>query len=402
MLLPHGRLIGGGKQGRYYVLDQGSMTLTQDAAPDALGFNGFQAFINTYHNDSTKPSCPAAGGAAGCDPTASSHSCFIDPSRYQNGELCGPNIHGGPIFWQPNTSFGLIYEMPEKDFLKAFKYDLTTNKVSEMPLMQATGTLARPTDGMPGGYSSVSANHTKDGIIWTSMPFGDGQWNPVPGRLVAFNASNLHQLWSDDENVLWAKSAPPTIADGKVIRATAANQVIVYGLLKTGASPRPITSARPEQRFALCDSVEQKYANYGAEIGLLGTPTAPELMTDDRAGGKYRDYRGSVFGMSRTVVSQPEPAGTPIPTCSVPVGKSTIVNSSIYWSPKTCAHVVQGQIRDLWLQLDGVKGRLGYPIADETLTPDQLGRMSSFERGDIWWYPDKGAYIRTEEQKRTH
>jgi len=399
MLLPHGRLIGGGKQGRYYVLDQGGMTLTQDAAPDALGFNGFQAFINTYHNDNAKPSCPPAGGAAGCDPTASSHSCYIDPSRYQIGELCGPNIHGGPIFWQPNTSYGLIYEMPEKDFLKAFKYDLTTNNVGEMPLMQATGTLARPTDGMPGGFSSVSANQMNAGIIWTSMPFGDGQWNPVPGRLVAFDASNLKQLWSDDDNVLWAKSVPPTIADGKVVRATAANQVIVYGLLNVGGSSRLIRSPRPQPRAALCDSIEQKYANYGAEIGLLGSPTGPERTTDDRVGGRYRDYRGSVFGMSSTILSQMERAGAPLPTCSVPVGESVTVDSSIYWSPKTCAHVVQGQIRDLWLQLGGVKSRLGYPTGDETLTPDQLGRRSSFEHGDIWWYPEKGAYLHTEKQR---
>ncbi len=221
------------------------------------------------------------------------------------------------------------------------------------------------------------------------MPFGDGQWNPVPGRLAAFDASNLNQLWSDDDNVLFAKSVPPTIADGKMIRATSANQVIVYGLLKPGAAPGPIPSPRP-----LCYSIEQKYANYGGEAGLLGHPTNPENSSGDQVGGKYRDYRGSVFGMTSTIFSQKERAGAPIPTCSVPVGESTSLDSSIYWSPKTCAHVVQGQIWDLWLRLGGVNGKLGYPIGDETLTPDHLGRMSSFEHGEIWWYPEKGAYLR--------
>ena len=103
--------------------------------------------------------------------------------------------------------------------------------------------------------------------------------------------------------------------------------------------------------------------------------------------------------MSSTVLSQMERAGAPLPTCSVPVGESVTVDSSIYWSPKTCAHVVQGQIRDLWLQMGGAKSRLGYPTGDETLTPDQLGRMSSFEHGDIWWYPDKGAHVHTEKQR---
>jgi hypothetical protein len=95
MLLPGGRLIGGGKQGRYYVINDATMNLAQNATPDALGFDGFQAFLNTYHHDNTKPACPPAGGAMGCDTSASGGQCFIDPKHYGDGELCGPNIHGG-------------------------------------------------------------------------------------------------------------------------------------------------------------------------------------------------------------------------------------------------------------------------------------------------------------------
>jgi hypothetical protein len=392
MLLPNGRLIGGGKQGRYYVLSEASMLLTQNTALDALGFNGFQAFFNTYHNDNTKPSCPDAGGAAGCDPTFSGGTCFINQSRYGNGELCGPNIHGGPVFWQPDNSFGLIYEMPEKDFLKVFRYDLASSHVSETALFRATGSLARPpTDGMPGGFSSVSANGMRSGIIWTSMPFGDGQWNPVPGRLAAFDATTLRQLWSDGDDVLFAKSVPPTIADGKVFRATAADQVIVYGLIN---EPRP----RPAPTPGLCYTIEEKYRNYGGQGGLLGASIDYEKPQGDKAEGRYQDYRRSIFGMSHTLVSHAQSDDAPLPTCSVPVGKSATVISSIYWSPKTCAHVVQGEIRELWLRLGGVQSKLGYPIEDETLTPDHLGRLSVFEHGEIWWYPKKGAYVRKQEQ----
>jgi hypothetical protein len=390
MLLPYGRLIGGGKQGRYYVLDQGSVKLTQDTGTDSLGYNGFQAFFNTYHADKTKPMCAPAPGAAGCNTSDAGGVCFVDPKSYANGELCGPNIHWGPIYWQTNPSFGLIYGMPEKDFLKAFKYDLTTHLVTEAPFLTATGSLAKPpTDGMPGGFSSLSANNTKDGIVWTSMPFGDGQWNPVPGRIAAFDASTLKQLWSDNDNVLFAKSVPPTIADGKVIRATAANQVIVYGLSKAQVSPGLIRASQPR-----CYSIEEKYANYGGEAGLLGMPTAPQRSTGDQVGGTYRDYRSTGFGRIATLRSKQQHAGAPIPTCSEPTGETVTVDSSIYGNPKTCAHVVQGQIRDLWLQLGGTKSKLGYPIADETLTTDAHGRMSTFEHGEIDWYPDKGASVR--------
>jgi hypothetical protein len=310
LLLPSSRLIGGGKQGRYYVLDQAGMGLTQDGGLDSLGFNGFQAFTNTFHSDSSKPSCAAAGGAAGCDSTGAGGSCYIDPSRYGNGEICGPNIHGGPVFWQPDSSYGLIYEMPEKDFLKAFKYDLATGHVSEAPVMVASGSLARPpTDGMPGGFSSISANEMKDGIVWTSMPQGDGQWVPVPGRLAAFDAANLKQLWADSDDVLFAKSVPPTIADGKVIRATAANQVIVYGL-------HPVAACSPVNACGGCN--------------VLQDP--PGLGCKDLATGKCGRYKcvGSESVTCDTTAGMPNVCGgcslMPIPNSGHGRGDSCICN----------------------------------------------------------------------------
>src|SRR5260370_1223656 len=90
---------------------------------------------------------------------------YIDPKRYGDGELCGPNIHGGPIYWHRGATSGTIFEMPEKDFLKGFHYDPSTGHVNQLPALQATEAHAQPpTDGMPGGCSSLSANGTKDGI----------------------------------------------------------------------------------------------------------------------------------------------------------------------------------------------------------------------------------------------
>jgi hypothetical protein len=367
------------------------MTENQDATPDSLGFDGFQPFTNTYHQDNTQPACPVLGEASGCDPRADGGKCYIGPSRYGDGELCGPNIHGGPIFWQADPSYGIIYEMPEKDFLKGFKYDLSTQHVAETPFLTATGPFAKPpTDGMPGGFSSLSASKMRNGIVWTSMPVGDGQYDFVPGRLAAFDATTLNELWNDNDNVVFAKSVPPTVADGKVIRATNSNLVIVYGVFGSGAGRAP----SPQPQFPrLCYSIEEKYANYGGPSGILGLPTSDEIHLPDRAGGRYQNYRGMVFGMASSLVSANGAPGGPMPTCSVPQGRSTAVESSIYWSPRTCAHVVQGQIRDLWLRLGGARSRLGYPIEDETYTPDHRGRRSRFEHDEIWWYPEKGAYV---------
>jgi len=402
MLLPGGMLIGGGKQGRYYVLDQATMHLApQDVRPLSTGFDGFQAFYNQFHSvhDISHPDCPTQAPPSGCDWGANGGTCYIDPNRYGDGEQCGPNIHGGPVYWQMNATSGMIYKMPEKDFLKGFQYDVTTKKVNETPLT-ATGSFAKPPqDGMPGGFSSLSADGMTDGIVWTSLPNGNGQGNLVPGILVAHDATTLAQLWYDDDNITFAKSVPPTIADGKVFRTVLTNPdsftdvsnvtgvVIVYGL-KRPPFPRP----RPRPDY-LCYTMAEKYANYAGSLGILGTPISEEMAVGDKREGRYRNYRGLIMGFTRTLASTEASGHEPIPTCSNPKGKATPLESTIYWSKRTCAHVVIGDIRKLYLKLGGPKGELGYPIEDETYSPDHYGRTSRFESGEILWYSDKGAHV---------
>jgi uncharacterized protein with LGFP repeats len=85
------------------------------------------------------------------------------------------------------------------------------------------------------------------------------------------------------------------------------------------------------------------------------------------------------------------------PTCHHPeAGVRIPVESSVYWSPNTGAHVVQGAIRDLWLSIGGHESALGYPVSDEMDTHDGRGRRSCFESGEIWWYPDSGAIVKRE------
>lgn len=77
----------------------------------------------------------------------------------------------------------------------------------------------------------------------------------------------------------------------------------------------------------------------------------------------------------------------------MPPGRETLVDSRIYWSRDSCAHVVMGQILKLYRKLGGPKSKLGYPIADETNSPDYHGRLSLFEHGAIEWQPSKGARV---------
>jgi hypothetical protein len=158
-----------------------------------------------------------------------------------------------------------------------------------------------------------------------------------------------------------------------------------------GLVSAPLPSRPPT--LNLCYTIGEKYSNYAGSIGVLGTPISDEMAVGDKSKGRYRNYRGLIIGITRTLASTEASGHEPIPTCSNPKGKATPVESSIYWSKRTCAHVVMGDIRKFYLKLGGPRGKLGYPIEDETYSPDHYGRISRFEHGEIVWYPGKRAHV---------
>ena len=65
--------------------------------------------------------------------------------------------------------------------------------------------------------------------------------------------------------------------------------------------------------------------------------------------------------------------------------------SSIYWTPETGAVAVYGAIRDKWASEGWERGRVGYPTSDEAA--DGAYRLSTFERGFIRWSGANGAEV---------
>ncbi len=65
---------------------------------------------------------------------------------------------------------------------------------------------------------------------------------------------------------------------------------------------------------------------------------------------------------------------------------------SIYWSPSTGAFEVHGAIRDKYAEVGWEAGLLGYPVSNETKSPDGVGRFSVFQNGSIYWTPQTGAH----------
>ena len=103
--------------------------------------------------------------------------------------------------------------------------------------------------------------------------------------------------------------------------------------------------------------IRDKWAALGWELGVAGYPTTDETATPDGT-GRFNHFTGA----------------------------------SIYWTPATGAHEVHGLIAAHYGELGGPTSLLGYPLTDETATPDGTGRFNHFTGGSIYWTPATGAH----------
>jgi hypothetical protein len=393
--LPPGRLLGAGKEGRFALLNAETLAPVQE---------DFQAFTNSYHANPDAPACgalPRSAFPTNCDTAAP--GCYIAPARYQDGEDCGPNVNGGPVFWRDAAAdFGLVLQMAGRDFLKSFRYDPRAGRLDPRPFAVSP---VRAVEGMSGGFATVSADGGRHAVLWISYPLGDPQWQNVPGRLAAFDPLTLRELWHDDGGELFAKFTAPTIADGRVVRATLSGRIVVYGprpqpgrgaaarissAIAAFFKPRPLSPPPLAGRAA----VDQKYRLAGGETGFLGAPAFDARPVQDRADGWYRDFHGVIVGaVPATIAARHLPPGTPPAPGHRPwSGLGTPFASSIYWSAGTGAHIVTAEIRDAWLATGGPTGPLGYPTTDEA--PDPAGgRAVQFQNGRIVWTVETGARV---------
>jgi outer membrane protein assembly factor BamB len=159
------------------------------------------------------------------------------------------HIHGSPVYWKSDISGPLVYVWPEQTRLKAFRYAPSTY-FQKKPFVRGP----KAPNGMPGGFLSISANGSRDGILWTTSPLSkDALTETVPGVLRAFDATTLQQLWSSDSDTNapadvfnFAKNCPPTIANGKVYLATFSDKLNVYGLAQRAPAPADVkTTSKP-------------------------------------------------------------------------------------------------------------------------------------------------------------
>jgi hypothetical protein len=337
VLLLGNSVVGGGKDGRMYVVDKSTMLRVQD----------FQAFV---HN-------------------ADSQATYNFHTDYQNG----PHIHGGPVAWDARTlsqPYIYVYAWSEKDHLKRFRFDPTVFKfmptdavdaTPPTPLPTAHGDIASANNSMPGGMLSVSSNGSQDGIVWAvveepykfcTLPSGgqgkiltdrpelsavyppdSGTASPkteivgcnviggyVPGRLFAFSgdsdtSNRLSTLWGDrnvpnPNNLIpsYSKFAPPTVAHGRILVPTANGELRIYGLgspqqsqkpagelacddiLLTGVngwSGIPLAASNGDGKFTVTRDTQAAFAAYAGTTGAIawGADFSGDGKTDVVLGG---------------------------------------------------------------------------------------------------------------------
>ena len=161
-----------------------------------------------------------------------------------------------------------------------------------------------------------------------------------------------------------------------------------------------------------CDSaVELHYWNLGGPSSVLGSVTQTLTGTPDGI-GQYEHYQfGSIYWTASTgawevhgaiqahwaalrweasVVGYPITDETATPDG---IGRyNHFQYGSIYWTPYTGAWEVHGAIRAHWAALGWERSVVGYPVTDEIGTPDGIGRFNHFQYGSIYFTPQTGAW----------
>jgi hypothetical protein len=179
-----------------------------------------------------------------------------DEHALQHFQATASHLHS-LVYWQSAHTGNLLYVWGQRD--KAKVYKLEGEKLGETPLMMRDV----PNEGHPGAMLSLSANGSKDGILWAAIHATGDSWHESrPGVLHAYDADDIrHELWNSlqvpvrDDCGEYSKMAPPTIANGMVYLASfgtenvGTGQFCVYGLLPTKDAVRLAAPTRVKAAF---------------------------------------------------------------------------------------------------------------------------------------------------------
>jgi len=123
-------------------------------------------------------------------------------------------------------------------------------------------------------------------------------------------------------------------------------------------------------------------------------PSQP-LMRTPSALGAIKDLSVSIATGAESAVdktSDKEVVGKFAAGSAIDIGELVaVVREDIVLGSANGAHEVHGAIGAHYFALGGTASFLGYPVTDETGTPDGVGRFNHFQAGSIYWSPGTWA-----------
>jgi hypothetical protein len=157
------------------------------------------------------------------------------------------------------------------------------------------------------------------------------------------------------------------------------------------------------------DALQQKYQSMGGASSFLGAAVGGTFQVGSGLGQNYANgaiywsASSGAWSVHGAILQHYLQVGGPTGILGFPITDETgtpdgvgrynhFQQGSMYWTPTTGAHEVNGAIANEWAALNWEKGVLGYPTTDETSTPDGVGRYNHFQQGSVYWTFATGAH----------
>ena len=179
----------------------------------------------------------------------------------------------------------------------------------------------------------------------------------------------------------------------------------LYGSPTTYAPPPP-----PPPPMVVGD-ILGRYTSLGGARGFLGNPMTYEAGSIN--GGRYNFFQGgAIYWTARTgawelhgdirakwvsLHSEYSVQGYPVTNeMRTPLragAYNAFQGGAVYWSPATGAHEIHGLIQQKWASSGWESGVEGFPTTDEIPLSTRFGALQAFEGGAITWSPSTGAHL---------